>query len=62
MRTFKELDKDARIRVRLYIQQWPTVTTRDLARDLNLRPTTIAALRANFSRARDKKFNTLLAG
>ena len=61
MRLLKDLDKDARIRVRDYVKSWPTLSAKELASDLYLKPTTIASIRANLTRNTAKKFNTLLS-
>ena len=62
MRRLKELDKKAQARVRDYIAKWPTLSTRQLASDLYLRPTTVAAVRAHITRRAERRFNEVMSG
>lgn len=62
MRTLGELNKATRTRLSDYISKWPTLGTTQLAEDLYLRPTTVAAVRANLTRKLSKKFNEYCGG
>jgi FixJ family two-component response regulator len=61
MRTLNELSKETQGRLRDYIARWPTLTSKQLAEDLSLKPTTVAAVKANITRKRDREFNKALA-
>ena len=60
MRNLKDLNKDTQSRLRDYIAKWPTVSTKNLATDLYLAPTTVAAVRAQITRQRERRFNEAL--
>lgn len=62
LRTLGMLTKDTQTRLRDYIAKWPTVSAKELAADLNLRPTTIAAVRAHLTRQKNRRFNEELHG
>ncbi len=61
MRRLKDLNKDSQARIRKYVAQWPTIDTKQLAVDLYLEPTSVAAIKAHLTRNRDRKFNELLS-
>ncbi len=61
MRKFTDLSKDARNRLSLYVSQWPTITTKTLAEDLQLSTKTVAAIRANQTRKKDEVEEKLYA-
>jgi ribosome-binding protein aMBF1 (putative translation factor) len=60
MRNLQDLSKDAQQRIRNYVRSLPTISSKELANDLYLRVTTIAAIRANITRKNVKQFNKLL--
>lgn len=60
MRTLKELNKETQTRLRKYVATWPTISTKELAEDLQLRTTTVAAVRAHLTRNLNKRFNEAL--
>jgi predicted transcriptional regulator len=50
MRTFKDLSKAQQKRIRSYILDNPTVSCEELGKDLNIRTSTISAVRAHITR------------
>lgn len=62
MRTLAQLEKGTQTRLRDYISKWPTMSTKDLANDLYLRNTTVAAVKAHLTRSMTRRFNELMGG
>ncbi len=61
MRKLESLNKSTQTRLRKYIEQWPTIPTKELADDLYLRNTTVAAVKAHITRRLQKRFNEALS-